>query len=214
MEKRFILKIDKNKCNGCGLCISACAEKVISIIDGKAHVINEEYCDGLGHCIAKCPEGAITIERKPLNSHQSHIMQENSHMLCPSLKNIEGNNINRASQWPIKLRLVNPKAQYAAKSQIIIAADCTPFIYKNFHNDIVKDQFIVIGCPKFDDSMLFRNKLIDIFTDNNYRALDIILMDVPCCQGFINITHSAMEKCNKSIPTTITTIGIDGTIKK
>jgi len=86
MEKRFILKIDKNKCNGCGLCISACAEHVISIIEGKAHIINEEYCDGLGHCIAKCPEGAITIERKPLNSHQSHIMQENSHMLCPSLK--------------------------------------------------------------------------------------------------------------------------------
>ena len=60
---RNVVRIDEEKCNGCGLCITACAEGALRIIDGKARLISEKYCDGLGNCL-KCPEGAISIEQR------------------------------------------------------------------------------------------------------------------------------------------------------
>ena len=61
---RSIIKIDEEKCNGCGNCISPCAEGVIEIVDSKARVISEELCDGLGACLSSCPTGALTIEKR------------------------------------------------------------------------------------------------------------------------------------------------------
>ena len=64
MATRNIVKIDEDKCNGCGLCVNACAEGAIIIVDGKARLISETYCDGLGACIGHCPEDAITVETR------------------------------------------------------------------------------------------------------------------------------------------------------
>ena len=59
--RRNIIEINEEKCTGCGLCATACAEGAIAIIDGKAKLVSEIYCDGLGACIDECPEGALTI---------------------------------------------------------------------------------------------------------------------------------------------------------
>ncbi|OGV55828.1 MAG: hypothetical protein A2X49_11585 [Lentisphaerae bacterium GWF2_52_8] len=62
--KRNIIRIDKEKCNGCGLCVTACAEGALRIVDGKAQLLSETYCDGLGACIGRCPQDAISIEQR------------------------------------------------------------------------------------------------------------------------------------------------------
>ena len=64
MGLRNIVKIDEEKCNGCGQCVTACAEGAIEIVNGKAKLVSEIYCDGLGACIGHCPEDAITIEKR------------------------------------------------------------------------------------------------------------------------------------------------------
>jgi Pyruvate/2-oxoacid:ferredoxin oxidoreductase delta subunit len=62
--KRKVVKIDEEKCNGCGLCMIACAEGALQIVDGKAKLISDKYCDGLGACLGECPQGAITVEER------------------------------------------------------------------------------------------------------------------------------------------------------
>ena len=64
MKRRQIVKIDEDKCTGCGLCVSPCAEGAIQIIDRKAKVLREELCDGAGFCLGVCPEGALNIEER------------------------------------------------------------------------------------------------------------------------------------------------------
>jgi len=64
MAVRKIVKIDEEKCDGCGLCVPACAEGAIQLIDGKARLVSEMYCDGLGACLGDCPQGAITVEER------------------------------------------------------------------------------------------------------------------------------------------------------
>jgi ferredoxin len=64
MIKRKIVKIDEDKCTGCGVCVSPCAEGAIKIVDGKARVMKEELCDGAGFCLGVCPTGALSIEER------------------------------------------------------------------------------------------------------------------------------------------------------
>lgn len=215
MNKKYVINIDQEKCNGCGICVSACADKVISIIDGKAKIINEDYCDGLGHCIEQCPEGALNIVTKISSSNDSPMKDNPSSQICPSINNIINNKnyINNPMQWPIKLKLINSKANYSSSSDILIFADCVPFIYKNFHNDFINSNFIVTGCPKFDDSQLYKEKLRDIFTFNTFKSIKIICMEVPCCHSFIDITNYAVELSNIGLTPSITIIGLDGNIK-
>lgn len=83
--KRKIIKIDENKCNGCGVCIPDCPEGALQMIDGKARLVSDLFCDGLGACIGTCPQGAIsTIEREAEAYNESRVMTEN---IIPKGKN-------------------------------------------------------------------------------------------------------------------------------
>ena len=166
MATREIVKIDEEKCDGCGVCVPACAEGALQIVDGKARLVKESYCDGLGACLGECPKGAITIEKREaesFNEEETRTSLEGKRGLteslpcgCPSAMSrsweIEGNKMtvetpSLLSHWPVKLKLVSPKAPYFRYEELVVAADCGPFAYGNFHRDFLGDNALVIGCP-------------------------------------------------------------------
>jgi ferredoxin len=220
---RNIIKIDEDKCNGCGKCVLSCAEGAIQIVNGKAKLISEKYCDGLGACLGECPKGAITIEEREAEefdekSVEEHLAKTNgcSHekAACPSASAVhwahEHNQKSELSNWPIKLNLVNPDAQYFKDADLVVAADCVPAAYGNFHNDFLKQKILVMGCPKFDDVKYYIQKLTEIFKNSGIKSVTIARMEVPCCAGLTFAVEQAIAAAGKSIHLTENIITIKG----
>jgi Fe-S-cluster-containing hydrogenase component 2 len=231
MVKRNIVKIDEEKCNGCGLCIPSCAEGAIQIIDGKARLVKDIYCDGLGACLGKCPQGAISIEQRDAAEFDEKAAEEHvkaitktsevpQHMSCPSTsamqfrKEPSSDSVARQecklSTWPVQLKLMPPNAPFLKNSDLLIAADCVPFAYAKFHEDMLKDRALAIGCPKLDDASLYRNKLAEIFRTANIESVTVVNMEVPCCFGLHRLVQEAIELSGKKIPLKQQTISIKG----
>ncbi len=227
MVLRNIVEIDEEKCDGCGACIPACVEGALKIIDGKAKLVKEIYCDGLGACLGKCPKNAITIIQREADEFDEKAAE--GHMkssqtapeLSPSVEMIHTENeqrekpitsrsVSRISNFPYQLKLIPPSASFLKNSDLLIAADCVPFAYANFHEDVLKGRMLAIGCPKLDDASLYRNKLAEIFRFSNIRSVTVASMEVPCCFGLIRLVKEAIELSGKSIPLTQQTISIKG----
>ncbi|MCJ7803138.1 MAG: 4Fe-4S binding protein [Desulfobacterales bacterium] len=246
MATRKIVKIDEEKCNGCGLCIPNCAEGAIQIVDGKAKLVSDKFCDGLGACLGHCPEDAITISEREAEEFDEkaveihlHNQKEATHTHkpqpkpqpepqfggCPSSrvlqfqipKPIEKANATPSesalSQWPIQLKLVPVDAPYFQDADLLIAADCVPFAYANFHQDFLRGKALVVGCPKLDDIQLYKEKLTAIFKANSIKSVTVPFMEVPCCFGLVKATEDAIEASGKDIPFKKVKIGIRGEIK-
>lgn len=232
--RRNIIKIDEEKCNGCGLCVPACEEGAIEIVDGKARLVNEIYCDGLGACLGECPEDAITIveeEARPFNEEATkkrlHKIKSHEECGCPSAQTLDfrnevarksgagdseshGQEPSMLSHWPVKITLVNPKAPYFQGADLIIAADCVPFAYAGFHRDLLKGKSVIIGCPKFDDLDFYQHKIREILKQSDIRSVTVIYMEVPCCFGIVHAAKQAIIDSGKDIPFKETKIGIRG----
>ncbi len=239
MVLRNIVKIDEEKCNGCGLCIPACAEGAIQIVDGKARLVKDIYCDGLGACLGKCPQDAITVIQREAKEFDEKAAEEHVKrtkaasttssvrsppLLCPSVKvmqlekdlkekpavNLAEKRVSRISNWPYQLKLLPPNAPFFENTDLLIAADCVPFAYADFHEDMLKGKTLAIGCPKLDDATLYRNKLAEIFRNSNIRSVTVVNMEVPCCFGLHRLVKEALELSGKSVPLRQQTISIKG----
>lgn len=229
---RKIIKIDEEKCNGCGLCADACHEGAIDIVDGKAKLMRENYCDGLGDCLPACPVNAISFEEREAPAYDEAAVlaakkakaQKTSGVLpcgCPGSQSrairhgttpaptaaIPG----QLSQWPVQIKLVPIHAPYFDGADILVAADCTAYAYGNFHNDFIKGRITLIGCPKLDEGD-YAEKLTAIFAGNNIKSVVVTRMEVPCCGGIENAVKRALNACGKDIPLRVVTISADGRI--
>ncbi|MFC1590325.1 ATP-binding protein [Candidatus Omnitrophota bacterium] len=280
MAKRKIIKIDENKCNGCGLCIPNCPEGALQIIDSKARLISDLFCDGLGACIGHCPEGAINIEEREAGKYDEKRVMENivkqgknvikahlEHLKghgeteylkqatdylkekgidvpkkeavacaghghgaargmsgCPGSRvvdlgkkgkpNAKGAKASKTpsqlGQWPVQIMLVPAFATYLNNADILIAADCVPFAYADFHEDLLKGKVVLVGCPKLDDADLYKEKFTQIFKDNNVKSVTCAHMEVPCCFGMVAAVKEAISASGKEIPFHEVTISIQG----
>lgn len=277
MARRKIIKIDQEKCTGCGKCIPNCPEGALQLIDGKARLISDLFCDGLGACIGYCPEGAITVEERQaqaydekkvmvniakqgknvIKAHLKHLKDhgENDYYQqaieylkehnieiplvedtskhnvhthdasgCPGLKVVDfgkrkDENIQPASgpraqselrQWPIQLKLVPAFAPYLKDADLLIAADCCPFAYADFHKDFLRRKVLLMGCPKLDDAQFYKEKLTQIFKSNNIKSIACLYMEVPCCFGLVSIAKQSITDSSKDIPFEEITISIKG----
>jgi len=284
MEKRKIIKIDQDKCNGCGLCIPNCPEGALQVIDGKARLISDLFCDGLGACIGHCPEGAITIEQREAGEYEETKVMENivkqgknvikAHLLhlkehnqeeyfkqainflnqkkiavpqfesmhhehshaptdlkdvsgasgCPGLKVMDyrgakkpikqdkpvSGGVSELRQWPVQIKLVPVFAPYLKDADLLIAADCVPFAHADFHQELLKDKILLVGCPKLDDIQLHQDKITQILKHNNIKSITCVHMEVPCCFGLVNMTKQAILASGKDIPMEEITISIKG----
>ncbi len=125
-------------------------------------------------------------------------------------KNINNNGENgNLSQWPIQLRLISPNSPVFRECDLLVAADCTAFSNKNFHENYIKGRKIVIGCPKLDPQDCW-DKLTDLLANNDVKSITITRMDVPCCSGIVRQVSKALENCAKKIPVRTITIYSDG----
>ena len=229
---RRIIKIDEERCSGCGLCAAACHEGAIGMVNGKAKLLRDDYCDGLGDCLPACPENAISFEeREALEYDNAAVLAakaakaEKAEPLpcgCPGheCKTVNHNSGEEApaqdvpcelNQWPVQIKLLPVNAPFFDGADILIAADCTAYAYGNFHHDFIRGRITLVGCPKLDD-VDYSEKLGAIFAGNNIRSVTLTRMFVPCCGGMESAVKRTVAASGKSIPVRIVTISADGEI--
>ena len=227
---RKIIKIDEEKCNGCGACAAACHEGAIEMVNGKAKLTREDYCDGLGDCLPACPVDAIRFEEREAPAYneaavlaskaqekaplpcgcpgtQSRTLKREAHA-CPTES---APTVSRLSQWPVQIKLVPVNAPYFDGANLLVAADCTAYAYGNFHNEFMGGRVTLIGCPKLD-MVDYTDKLTAIIAKNDIKSVTVVRMEVPCCGGIENAVKRALMASGKFIPWRIVTISTDGQI--
>lgn len=226
---RRIIEIDKEKCNGCGLCANACHEGAIGMVDGKATLLRDDYCDGLGDCLPVCPTNAITfVEREAAAYDEAAVaqhMQQKKESAC-SCPGSQSRTLQAAScttataspsmtsqlrQWPVQIKLAPIQAPYFDGAKLLIAADCTAYAYANFHNDFIQGKITLVGCPKLD-MVDYSEKLTEILKQNDIQSLTVVRMEVPCCGGIEMAVKKALQNSGKFIPWQVVTISTDGRI--
>lgn len=224
---RTIIKIDKNKCNGCGICVQACHEGAIGLVSGKAKLLRESYCDGLGDCLPSCPTGAISFEKREAPAYDEAAVKANqakqtlatgcpgsqmktfqhTQNMAPSSQLSE----SMLSQWPVQIKLIPINAPCFENSNLLIAADCTAFAYANFHQQFMRNHITLIGCPKLDQ-IEYSEKLTEIIRNHSIKNISIVRMEVPCCKGIENAVKTAIQQSGKFLPWQVSILSTDGKI--
>lgn len=207
---RRIVKIDAEKCDGCGACISACPEGAIRIVNGKATLVKESLCDGLGACIKECPRGAITIEEREAEPFE--LSSDQGLQLKGIVMESQSTKYDGIINWPVKLELINPRAPFLNDNELVVAADCTPFIYKDFI-PYFKGKVVASGCPIFGDKSLYRDKLMGMLKHNNILSIKVVRMEVPCCSDLTKVVHEALERSGKKLNIEELIVTIDGKMR-
>lgn len=234
---RKIITINEEQCNGCGLCVTACHEGAIGMVNGKAKLLRDDYCDGLGDCLPVCPTGAITFEEREAAPYDEAAVQarmaEKKKNPSPLPCGCPGSNAraitrsdapaqespamaasdmpSRLNQWPVQIKLVPVNAPYFAGANLLVAADCTAYAYGDFHNKFMRNKITLVGCPKLDEGD-YTEKLAAIIQGNDIKSVTLVRMEVPCCGGLENAVKNALARSGKMIPWQVVTISTDGRI--
>ena len=229
---RKIIKIDEEKCNGCGACAEACHEGAIEMVNGKATLTREDYCDGLGDCLPACPVDAISFEEREAPAYDeaavlaSKKRKEGKPLPCgcpgtasraikreesACASSVSAPATSQLSQWPVQIKLVPVNAPYFDGARLLIAADCTAYAYGNFHNEFIRNHVTLIGCPKLDEGD-YVEKLTAIIANNDIKSVTVVRMEVPCCGGIENAVKRALMASGKFIPWRVVTVSTDGRI--
>ena len=211
---RKIIKIDEEKCNGCGACATACHEGAIEIIDGFARLTREHYCDGLGDCLPACPMDAISFEEREAPAYDEAAVLASKQKVTrqkPKFSFKTPNNPIIRKQWPIQIKLMPIEAPFYQNVKLLIAADCSAFTHPNFHQIFMQDHTLMIGCPKLDE-VDYSIKLSEILKNNTIQSITLVRMEIPCCNGLNISVRKAIEMSGKNIDFHTITLSTNGDI--
>jgi len=232
--KRKIIEIDRELCDGCGLCTTACAEGALELdAEGKAVLVRDIFCDGLGACLDVCPTGALKIIEREAPAFDeaaaaTRVKAAAAHSGCPgsairsfvpasrpapsaaAAPSGAAASASELGQWPIQLHLVSPAAPYFRECDLLIAADCTAFALGSFHADLLRGKALVIACPKLDRTEGYVEKLSELIKANTVYSITVAIMEVPCCSGLWRIVKEAIARSGKSIAARKVVVGIGG----
>ena len=229
---RKIIQINEEKCNGCGLCASACHEGAIGMVNGKAKLLRDDYCDGLGNCLPVCPTGAITFVEREAAAYDEAAVQANLRAKAkqePTACGCPGSQakalhrapaaqpaaaapaVSELRQWPVQIKLVPVNAPYFDGAHLLVAADCTAYAYADFHRDFIRNKITLIGCPKLDEGD-YSEKLTAIIRQNEIKSVTVVRMEVPCCGGIEHAVRTALQNSGKFLPWQVVTVSTDGRI--
>lgn len=193
---RKIIRIDTEKCNGCGLCARACHEGAIGMVNGKAKLLRDDYCDGLGDCLPVCPVDAISFTVREAAAYDEAAVLERK---------------RKRRQWPVQIRLAPLETPCFQNVPLLIAADCTAYAYADFHRDFMSGKATLVGCPKLDP-VDYTEKLTEIIKRNEITEIIVARMEVPCCGGIERAVKQAVKNSGKTLPCKVATISVDGNV--
>ena len=227
---RKIIEIDEERCDGCGLCVPACAEGAIQVIDGKAKLVADKFWDGLGACLGDCPNDALQVIEREADEFDEEAVEQHLKTMEPSQEAAEetmacgcpssqvqsfesskacpmsaptvtaAQSASALSHWPIQIRLIPPTAPFLKGADLLVLADCVAAAYPGLHSDLMAGKAVLMGCPKLDDAEAYIEKFSEIFSTASPRSITIAMMEVPCCSGLAHIVKEALKTSRASIP--------------
>ncbi len=224
---RKLVEIDQELCNGCGECAEACHEGAIEMVEGKARLADAQACDGLGNCLPVCPTGAITIIEKETAAANpaphaapsggcpgsaARVLDQPQRLKARIAPQSYAAQPSELGQWPVQIRLANPRAAFFQNAHLLVAADCVAYAYASFHADFIRGRVTLIGCPKLDDNAYYAAKFAEILSANTIQSICVVRMEVPCCAGIVQSVRQAMLASSTIVPYQEVVVGIDGQI--
>ncbi len=205
-------------CDGLGACLGECPQGAITIEEREAEAFDlevvEEHLASHGEepVRAGAPSHEVATPPAACPGAALHTLHPRSASAPQALSADEEQAPSELGNWPVQLRLVPVVAPFLEGAKLVIAADCVPFAFADFHRQLLVGKTLLVGCPKLDDADFYRRKLADIFAQNDIESVDVVHMEVPCCFGLVHLVRQALDDSGKVIPLTVTKVGIQGAI--
>jgi len=206
--------VSDSYCDGLGACLGTCPQDAITIEEREADAFDEDavakrQAEKRGKAIAEILQlsPGVSGGRVCPGARVHTIVRE-----ADAAETDAGAVPSQLANWPVKLILAPTTAPYYNGTTVLLAADCVPFAYGDFHRRFLRGRPLLTACPKFGKTDVQRVKLTDILRQNDVRALEVVYMEVPCCHGLVRLAELARDDAGKHIPIRLTKISLRGDI--